>query len=77
MFDLFTLFQNLFSTLMLLKILFLVMSFLFTIFLLVVLKQVNSMNHVISEAYSQLLTYISILLIILSAVLFLTALVIL
>lgn len=73
----FELFQNALLTLVLIKILFLVISFIFTIFLLVVLKQVNSMNQVISEASSGLLNYVSILLIILSAVLFLTALVIL
>ncbi|HBB76588.1 MAG: hypothetical protein A2186_01935 [Candidatus Levybacteria bacterium RIFOXYA1_FULL_41_10] len=73
----FELFQNALLTLVLIKILFLVISFIFTIFLLVVLKQVNSMNRVINEASSGLLIYISILLILLSAVLFLTALVIL
>ena len=66
------------QSLILFKIFFLTLSLFYTIFLLIVLKQVNSMNAVISEeGPSAVLKSVAIINIALSVALFLTGLVIL
>ena len=69
--------SQIFETFFLIKAFFLVIIFIYIIFLLVVLKQVSSMNAVIMEVSSRAVRNFSIFMIILSVVLFLTALVIL
>lgn len=76
--DIFGSLSSFIQSLILFKIFFLTLSLFYTIFLLIVLKQVNSMNAVISEeGPSTVLKTIAIMNIALSVALFLTALVIL
>ncbi|MBI2032571.1 MAG: hypothetical protein HYV38_00880 [Candidatus Levybacteria bacterium] len=76
--DLFNTLNNLLESLILVKLIFIVSMIFYIIFLLIVLKQVNSMNAVVSEeGPSATVRNIAILNIIAAIILFLTGLVIL
>lgn len=77
MFDLINFSAQLLEVTFLVKLFFLVLNIIYIIFLLVVLKQVGSMNAVLSEGFEWLLKAIAFSMIGLAVLLFLTALVIL
>ena len=77
MFDLINFFQGILNTFFLVKIFIILAIIIYIVFLLVVVKQVNSLNAVIREVSSTVLRSFAIFMLILAMLLLLTALVIL